>query len=336
MLAHTAAQIERAVQGAERILLIPHQNPDGDALGSSTAFAEWLSVLGKQYALFCVTDRAERFHYLPHIDEFHESETLWHTQQFDVIVVFDSGDLVYAGVDKYIAGLEATSYTLINIDHHKTNQSYGDLNLVLTGASSTCELLYRFFRHINAPINKRMATSLLTGIITDTDNFTNAATSPEALRAAADLLSVGGEFNRIKEQVYKQTPVHNFTLWATVFSRLARHETFDIVYTFLKQEDFKKYALDEAAAEGMTNFLNVVQEGKAHLLLRENADGSVKGSFRTTRDDVDVSAIAKALGGGGHQKAAGFTVEGPMDKAFETVFAAIESLKMPVLQSAKT
>lgn len=334
MLGHIANQIHKTVMNASRVLLIPHQNPDGDALGSSTAFAEWLSQMGKDYTLFCKTTQSPRFSYLAHSDEFHESEVVWRGAPFDVIVVFDSGDLAYAGVDKYIAGID-TPYTLINIDHHKTNTMYGDLNLVLETASSTCEMLYRFFTHTGERINKDMATSLLTGIITDTDNFTNAATTPTALAAAGELLKAGGKFNKVKTQVYKQNSIHAFGLWATVLSRLERHDELDMVYTFLKQDDFSKHGVNETAAEGMSNFLSAIEEGKAHLVLKENTDGSIKGSFRTTRDDVDVSAIAKHLGGGGHQKAAGFTVEGPIEQALEVVFAAAKAVQGPELALVK-
>lgn len=324
MSTHIAKQIYHAILSAKRVLLVPHQNPDGDALGAVTAMAGFLSNLDKQFEIFCATDFAKNLSYLPQIDHVHTDAEIWE-KPFDLIMVFDSGDLRYAGIQDYIDGL---SYTpkIANIDHHITNEKYGTYNLVQTTASSTSEIVYQFFliNHVN--IDHNIATSLLTGIITDTDNFTNSATSSKAIDAASKLIRMGAHFDIIKSHIYKSTPLAAFQLWGRIFSRLTKHEDLGIVYTYLKHDDLKEFDLADDDVAGMTNFLNAISDGHAGMILKEHPDGFVKGSFRTTRDDVDVSKMAQHFGGGGHRKAAGFKVDGPIEHAIDHVLAELEQL----------
>lgn len=320
---HIAKQVYGKILDSSRILLIPHQHPDGDATGAVTALAGWLKNIGKEYIIFCTTPYTKNLSYLPHVKEMTHDESVWDTP-FDAIVVCDSGDLRYAGVDQYMQ--KQPHAHIINIDHHVTNEMYGTHNLVVIGASSTSEIINRFFAVNKVTITPAMATSLLTGIITDTDNFTNAATSARAIAAASELVSQGAHFDIIKSHMYKSTPLSAFQLWGRIFSRLTKHERLGIVYTYVKQDDLKEFDLEEDDVAGMANFLNAINDGHAGMILKEQTDGTVKGSFRTTCNDIDVSLMAKHFGGGGHKKAAGFTVEGPVEHALEFVLAELEVL----------
>ncbi len=234
----------------------------------------------------------------------------------DVVVVLDSGDLRYAGVD---TRLKNHSAQIINIDHHPTNEKYGAINLLMPTASSTAEILFYFFKHNDIKINQAMSTALLTGIITDTDNFTNSATSPMAMLIASELLRAGGNLNLINQYTVKNKSLAVLKLWGAALSRLAKHEGKDIAYTYLTQKDFKDYDVSESEADGLANFLNNLEGSKISLILKETADGKIKGSFRATKDDADVAAWAKELGGGGHKKAAGFTVAGTVDETLKRI-----------------
>lgn len=322
---HIAHHIFHIIKASRSILLIPHQKPDGDALGSTTGFAEWLKTEGKDYTIFCKTDYPKNFSYIPHTNEITNNPEIWKTKKFDTIVVFDSGDLRYAGVDEYIQGLDYEP-KIIDIDHHATNEYYGHANLVATHFSSTCEVVFQFLTLNNVSINNNMATSLLTGVITDTDHFTNSATSSTALDAASVLMEKSGKHRHIKETIYNRTSLDAFKLWGIVFERLCKNIELDIVYTYVTQQDLTEFALTETESEGMANFLNAISEGKAGLIIKEIEPGKWKGSFRTTRDDVDVARIAQALGGGGHKKAAGFTVLGTREEAFEKIFSVMTEL----------
>jgi len=114
-------------------------------------------------------------------------------------------------------------------------------------------------------------------------------------------------------------------LWGIVLSRLKKHQEIDLVYTYLTQEDLDTYGVSESISDGISNFLNNLNDGEVCLLFKELPDNKIKGSFRTTKDNVDVSAIAKELGGGGHKKAAGFTIDGPLKEAARTVFELIKN-----------
>ncbi len=324
---HTAKRIFQILQNAESVLLIPHQKPDGDALGSCTAFSEWLTEQEKSVSIFCATDYGKNFLYLPHVSTISSNTDIWEQKKFDTIIVFDSGDLRYAGVNSYIQNLSYKP-TLINIDHHATNEYYGDVNLVDTHFSSTCEVVFEFFETNSVRLNKNMATSLLTGLITDTDHFTNSATSSTALHAAGFLMKKSGKHRHIKETLYNTLGISALQLWGKVLERLEKNQELDIIFTSLNQKDILEFGLSESESEGMANFLNTLSEGKAALILKEVEHNVWKGSFRTTKNDVDVAKIAKTLGGGGHKKAAGFTLQGDKTTVLEKIFQTIREIKL--------
>lgn len=329
MFDHKALQLFSALHSAKKVIIIPHQSPDGDALGSTTALAGYLTHQDKPFVLFCATPFEAQYEFLPYIDTLTNDPDIFNTVDEDtLIVVCDSGDLCYAGVADYV---DPTTMKVANVDHHITNEGYGAINLVSIKSSSTCEIIYRFFKTNDVDITRDMATSLLTGIITDTDNFTNSATSDRAIKASSDLVRKGANFNLIKQNVYKSTPLAAFKLWGEMLSRLTHHEPLDLVYTYLTHADTLKHNVSEADMKGMSNFMNAVSDGVAGMILKEREDGTVKGSFRTTRDDVDVSAMAQHFGGGGHQKAAGFSVDGPMETALKHILQELEAHFGPTL-----
>lgn len=323
-----AKKIYKAIADANQILLIPHANPDGDALGSLAACMQYLRTIDKPHMAFCVTVPSPHLRFLPHIEYITSDPAIWTTHKFDLIMVFDSGDLRYAGVDKYIDNLNPRP-KIVNIDHHATNEKYGDYNMVNKDASSTTEVLYHFFRANNLPINADIATCLLTGLITDTDNFTNAATHASSMELAGNLIARGADASAIRANIFKNKSVYAVKLWGLALSRLTKNEELKIAHTYLTQADVKEACATETEIEGIANFLNNLssEDAVASLVLKELPDGRFKGSFRTTRDDTDVSAWAKALNGGGHKKAAGFSVPGSIDEALIKIFAEIANLQ---------
>ncbi len=319
---HTAKHIYHTITNARHILLIPHQHPDGDALGSVTAFMHVLTRIGKSYKAFCHTPLSERQKYLPYSDKITSDPATWTDHTFDVIIVFDSGDLQYAGVAEYISRLSYTP-TIINIDHHISNPHFGHHNLVLPNVSSTSEILHSFFSHTNTHIDATMATSLLAGILYDTDNFTNAATSEQTLRIGSDLIRRGAAVDIVRAGLFRDKSIKTLRVWGLVFSRIQKYEPLDIVYSYISQADLHAHGVQEKDYEGIANFFNNLGEGKVSMFLKEQKTGTIKGSFRTTQPDIDVAAWAGFFGGGGHKKAAGFTVDGPIDTALSHIFTTI-------------
>lgn len=319
-----AKQIHNLIEKAENIILVTHQNPDGDALGSASSFSHYLKRINKNHTIFCATGSSPKLLSLPHLIKPQTSPKIWEILP-DLIIVLDSGDLKYAGVEEIIKNL-THDFVIINIDHHNTNTNFGHHNFVMTKAAATAEVLYYFFYYNHITIDKNMALSLLTGLITDTENFTNSGTTTNSLKIASELIHRGANFNQLKNWFLKDKSIPALKLWGAALSRLSRHEEHDIVYTYLTHLDFIDLAVDEAESEGVSNFLNNLGEGRASLLLKELESGKIKGSMRTSHDDIDVSAIARALGGGGHKKAAGFTVKGTIEEAFNKVWETIKKM----------
>ncbi len=291
------------------MVLVSHPNPDGDTLGSAAAFAEYLQMLGKNVKIFCLTPVPDKFGFLGNIHLICNDPAIF--LGLDAITVLDCGDLRYAGVSEILKDNPAT---IINIDHHATNQKYGHLNMVLPDAASTTEVVYNFFKINNVRITPSMATALLAGLITDTDNFSNSATSYTSLTASSELLRLGANWNAINNSLVKNKSIATLKLWGLILSRLTKKENSDITYTYLTIKDLVQYDINDDGVEGVSNFLNKLDGAKISLFIKETADGKIKGSFRTTNDDIDVSALALKMGGGGHKKAAGFTTNGTVDE----------------------
>lgn len=310
----TFIKIKKIIDKADYILVITHQSPDGDGVGSLLALSHYLDGLNKKHVLFINDIFPDYLKFLPLsekiVNEIKENEL----NDFDLIIILDSGDLDYAGVKKHIDSI-SDKQKVVNIDHHFSNILFGHINLVHGEASSTSEIIYHFFDFHNIPISKEIATCLLTGILTDTNNFSNMGTTPASLEIAAKLLNYGGRLRQISNNTIKNKSLSNLQLWGRALARLKKDEKTGLVTTILKQKDYEELGLDENNTEGIANFLNNIEDAKTIMVLREKNDGTIKASLRTTHPKVDVSEIARKFGGGGHKKAAGFSVKGKIVEA---------------------
>lgn len=309
-----AQQIHNHIKDANKMALISHPNPDGDTLGAAVAFAEYLQTLGKEVKIFCLTPVPDKFNFLNNIHLISNDPDIF--LELDTITVLDCGDLRFAGVAETLKNNPAT---IINIDHHATNEKYGHLNMVIPEASSTTEIVYNFFKINNIRITSSMATALLTGLITDTENFSNQATSHTSLTAASELLRFGANRNIINHSLVQNKSIALLKLWGLILSRLNKKENSDTAYTYLTISDIVEYGVNDEDVEGISNFLNKLEGVKISLFIKETIDGKIKGSLRTTNDDVDVAKLAKQMGGGGHKKAAGFTTNGTIENVINKI-----------------
>ena len=174
------------------------------------------------------------------------------------------------------------------------------------------EIIMKLVQRINLLIDKYIATALLTGIVTDTAHFSNPATSANSLKIAGELLRAGANLNLIRGWTLKNKKIAALKIWGKVLSRLYKNEEYNMAITAFAASDMVEGNLLDEEVEGLSNFLNHLGGAKIMLLLREKEDGTIKASLRTTASDVDVSKIALAFGGGGHAKAAGFTIKGKL------------------------
>lgn len=295
--------------GSNNIILIAHQKPDGDALGSVLALRGWLVGLGKNASVFCLDPIEEQYYFLPGADSVSNDIGLF-DKQWDLLVTCDSSDLDYAGIKNLLDGRK--NLTLINIDHHQSNYLFGNYNLVNGKASSTAEVIYDFFIHNDITINKDTAVCLLTGIYTDTNGFSNAATSSHTMRVAAHLNELGASLPRINRATISNKTLQNVRFWGKIMSRLTQTSR-GVSYTYVLNRDFKDYNLSLDHVSGLSNYLSHLKDTKALIVFVEREDGTVKASLRTVYDGIDLSRLSRAMGGGGHKKAAGFVMRGKLN-----------------------
>lgn len=295
-------QIDQLLLRSARILIIGHRGPDEDALGSALSFYIYLKSLGKEVRVFTADSAPAYMSFLPGIDEITNDLHVF-DERFDLYFFLDCGSLgnTCVPLDK-IKGK-----TILNIDHHISNSKYGLVNLVDGQASSTCEIVYKYFLSIGYKLDKRLATCLLSGILGDTGGFVHSTTKAETIEIASELIKLGVKIHQIFNFVVRNKTIGGLRLWGEILSRLKINKELSVAYTYIKEDDFKRYQVSESELDGLANFLNAIVDVSATALFRLER-GQVRASWRTKRDDVDLSAFCSLFGGGGHKKAAGFTL----------------------------
>lgn len=302
------------VNNASHVMMAMHRKPDGDTAGACLAMAHYLDVINKPHTCFCIDELSPTLSFLPGKHKITTDEKHWEPEsaKFDLIIVFDSGDLGYNGIAPYVDRL-THDYKIINIDHHATNTHYGDINLVMEKASSTCEIVHDLLDSTGT-LNKEMSTCLMTGLVTDTGGFTNLGTTASSIGIGGKLLKKGVNLPDITRSTMKNHSLDSLKLWGRALERLTRNRQ-GIVTTVITQQDLKECNAEETAVEGVANFLNSLDaqtDARAVLVLTEQPGGLIKGSLRTKHPLMNVASLATLLGGGGHKKAAGFTVKGKL------------------------
>ncbi|MBI2637083.1 MAG: DHH family phosphoesterase [Parcubacteria group bacterium] len=299
-------QFKQALLQHESVALITHKRPDGDAIGSVLALTTYVKSLGKQAQSYCVDEVPGVLKFLPGADFIKKPEDdFWKTA--NAVIMVDCGDMGMAGSS---IRDEIRGRVILNIDHHVSNPRYGTVNVVEHRAAATAEILYRYFVEQGFMIDKNTATNLLCGVYTDTDAFTNLGTTPESLAVSSELLKLGANFRDLTANTMRNRSITSLKLWGRALERLRLDAQKGIAVTVLTRADFAECNATPDDAEGVASLLNHLSDVKMSMLLRELPGGVVKGSLRTTDELIDVSKVAKLMGGGGHAKAAGFTVLG--------------------------
>jgi len=293
----------------EKILLIVHENPDGDTLASASAVYQVLKRLGKKPVIVCKDPVPKPFLFLPEIDQI-KSDLLF--GDYEVIIVIDCGDLRRTGFDQRLKEFARNKKVLINIDHHPKNDLHkiANLNFVDSDASSTAEIIWELINKMDVEIDKNIATALLTGLYTDTGGFKHSNTHPKTLQIAAELMRHGARIKLITENVSLNKTISAMKLWGVVLNRLRRHRDFKIVSSVLVRQDLIDCGATDDDIAGAVNLMNTIPDSTAAILFYETQDGQIRASLRTEDNDIDVARLAAVFGGGGHKKASGFTVEG--------------------------
>lgn len=300
---YTHKHIADILRSSHRPIFVSDERIDGDSLGSALAMVDWMSGFGARPPVFVATDVPEQYRFLPHVDVCTTDASIFLHPDVDVVVVFDCSD---AGFIKRLLGDVLNQPIIINIDHHKTNPGYGNINQVVVDAPATAQVVHTFFETNHIIPSRHAATCLLTGMCFDTNAFSNSATNDAVLNKASQLILLGARVQDVIRTMFHHRSVGALRVWGLALERLCEHAPTNIVTTCLTRKDVLEHGVDDDEIDGLSNFLNLVTDTHTLMVLRETEDGGVKVSMRSRV--YDVSLHAKQFGGGGHAKAAGFTL----------------------------
>jgi len=309
---NTARALEQIAK-AENILIITHENLDGDALGSTLAFKFVLESLGKIVKTVCVDMVPNTFKFLP---DSHKIEHDFLFGDHDVIIILDCGDLKRTGFAFRLKEFSKAKRKIINIDHHPKNDLHriARFNLVNYEACSASEIVYDLLQEMKIKLDPIVATCLLCGFYTDTGAFQHSNVNSKVLQNAANLMRQGGKLKLITRNISNGRSISALRLWGVVLSRIQNNSSLGLVTSFVTKEDMLLCEASENDLAGAVNIINTISGTNASILFSERGEGLIKASLRTERNNVDLSRLAQIFGGGGLKKASGFTVKGKLIK----------------------
>ena len=297
-----------AIRSNDRFLVVTHENPDGDALGSMLAITLVLRALRKDVAMFLSGTAPTPGEY-----RFLELDGLLRELPADiserVLLAVDCANEQRIGPDPDPV---ERAKLVVNIDHHHDNSRFGDLDLIVDKASSTAEIVRDIIDALGVPLTPEIAEALYVGLVTDTGRFQYTNTTPKALRLAADLVEAGADIHGVFQHVYETVQFAKLKLLARALERAQLFAGGRLVVSYLVKDDFAAVGAEEPYSEGIIDSLRAVENSEMVALIREpprNEGPSRRISLRSSHDEVDVSAIARKVGGGGHRQAAGFSSE---------------------------
>ncbi len=312
----TLDSIGEEIKKAENIIILTHESPDGDAIGSSLAMYNVLKRMGKNVEVV-IPEYPRIFGFLPKAQDILAEPQ---REEYDLAIALDCADSRRLGSLKDV--LEISKRT-ISMDHHSMNPMFADINFVDPVSPATCQILVVVFNYLNIEITKDIGTCLLTGIITDTGGFKYSGVTSETFEFVAWLLNSGVNVSEIYKKVLQIKTRANFELTRIAMNRMEFLEEGKVSFTYITLEDQEKYDNEEGAHEGIVEVIRDVEGVEVAIFLREDVDG-YKISLRSN-EYVNVSDVCFLFGGGGHTKAAGCKIQGTP-----------EQIKMKLLNEIKT
>jgi phosphoesterase RecJ-like protein len=307
-----------AIQSHERFLVVAHENPDGDALGSLLATVMALQVLGKHAVMYLSGNAPTPAEYA-FLDLSELRRELPDDLESRVLIAVDCANERRIGENTVVI---ERAQLVIDIDHHHDNSRFGDLNLIVPDASSTAEIVRDVLRELDVKLTPELAAALYVGLVTDTGRFQYTNTTPKALRLAAELVEAGADVHGIFRHVYESLQFAKLKLLARALERAQLFAGGRLVVSYLLKDDFGDVGAEEPYSEGIIDYLRAVEGSEMVALIREpprNEGPARRISLRSSHDEVDVSAIARKAGGGGHRQAAGFSSELPIGEIIDFI-----------------
>src|SRR5882672_7529882 len=308
---HDLKAVADAIRANDRFVVVTHENPDGDALGSMLGVALGLRPLGKDVVTYLSGGGPMPGEYR-FLDLSEIRRELPEDLEERVLLAVDCANERRIGPDDN--GLERAKLVL-DVDHHHDNSHFGKVNLIVDDASSTAEIVRDLFRELEIALTPEIAEALYVGLVTDTGRFQYSNTTPKALRLAAELVEAGADVHGIFRHVYETVQFAKLKLLARALERAQLFEGGRLVVSYLLKDDFGDVGAEEPYSEGIIDSLRAVEGSEMVALIREpprNEGPARRISLRSSHDEVDVSAIARKVGGGGHRQAAGFSSDRPI------------------------
>ncbi len=310
--------VVKLIKKSKNFVLTTHVNPDGDGLGAQSALYVALKKLGKKVQVVNHDALPHRFNYLAFTAIYQVSDQI---PPHDVCFVMDAGN--FSRIRENVRRNEFK--TLVNIDHHFSNDRYGDFNLVFPEAAATGEVVYKLIKALKVKVDKGIAEGIYTSIVTDTGRFRYPSATPDIFRLAAELVEAGADGPKISERIFGDITQEAMQLTGLALGSMTTHNEGRIGTMTLTQADFKKSGALDEDTENLINLVRNLNTVKIAVFLKEMPDGRVKLSLRS-KSDVNVAEVARQFGGGGHAYASGAVMPGPLDQALKAVLSACQSV----------
>lgn len=311
----TLDTILEEIKRANKIVILTHDGPDGDAIGSSIAFKLALESLGKNPDVI-IPEYSKNFNFLPEIETIKKSSDI---EKYDLAIALDCADnKILKGYEEYF---ENASKKIV-IDHHSSNTMFGDINFVNPVAPACCQILIGMFEYFEIELTKEIGECIMTGIITDTGGFSHNSTY-ETFEFAAEIMRLGVNISEIFRRGLHVKNKASFELQKRAMNRLEFLENGKIAFTYITENDLEEANAMQGDHEGIVELGRNVENVEVSIFIHATKNNCYKVSLRS-QDYVDVSNIAIMLGGGGHQKAAAATVKGTIEQIKEKVITEVK------------
>lgn len=306
----TLDEILEEIKVAEKIIILTHESPDGDAIGSSLAMKLALEELGKQ-ADVIIPEIPRLYEFLPAIDQVKKESDI---KSYDLAISVDGADLKRLAGREYFENAKKT----IVIDHHGSNTMYGDLNYVNPVSPACCEILACIFEYFQIDITKEIGTCIMTGIITDTGGFRHQGINPETFEFTAELIRKGINIPDIYKRTLRTKTRSSFLLTQRVMDRMEILEDGKVTFTYVTLKDKEEVGAETGDTEGLVDIGRDIEGVEVSILIKEKEENLYKISMRSG-NYVNVSDVCLMFGGGGHQRAAGAAVQGTLEQVRERI-----------------
>lgn len=313
-LRHAFTEAKKLIYNASRILILSHRHPDGDTIGANLGLRLALKEWGKSVTSACIDSIPQYSSFLKEAGSYVPD---FKPDNFDLYISVDCGAHYMTRFhEKYPQILPKNQAAgkkipLINFDHHASNDYFGTVNAVDPNAASATQIIYSFLKFCRVNIDRHVATCLLHGLYFDTGSFMHSNVTHEVLRIASELMWRGADFRQIVKEQFKTAPVSQLKLWGRIFDRISLTPR-KLARSYITHRDIQECAAQSEDTTGAIDYLNSISESRFCTLISQDGDGKVKGSFRTRDDSIDLSKLTGLLGGGGHKKAAGFSLPGDL------------------------